>query len=356
MQKPHELILHIGHYKTGTTALQVFMEQNRTVLARAGLTYATSASRNSKHSPLAFALLREAGVTSLMYGFNYPQTAAELWHTLFDEVRALPKRQALLVSSEEFMRLGAHPAAATILRDILAEAPDVRVRVIAYLRPPQAHLRSWYNQMVKLRHPVAGFDAALRSQFEPIHWDYAQALSPWIEMLGTEAVILRGFDDTLRDGDALYRDFLEALGYALPGNCAMPIKDPNPRLDDRLLPLRRALNHTRLPRKATEQIMRVAEEALATFDGPGDGTEMAQIREAAQSGIERLSHLPHAGFDVQRILADLPRASDPQDQTVEALVAILSHEITQVQTAQRKMMARLAKLEASLGPDGADDG
>ena len=42
MTQTRDLILHIGHYKTGTTALQVFLHQNRALLALQGLHYASA--------------------------------------------------------------------------------------------------------------------------------------------------------------------------------------------------------------------------------------------------------------------------------------------------------------------------
>lgn len=336
MTQPRKLILHIGHFKTGTTALQIFFHRNRLRLARGGLVYAATGMRNSKHSPLAFALLRDAGVTSLIYNYNDPKTARELWQELLDELRALPEGKALLVSSEEFMRFGAHPAAVELLRGILADAPDVDLRVIAYLRPPQSHLRSWFNQMHKLGHPCGDFNTAVRSQFEPIHWDYGLALDPWIALCGAEAVTLRGFSDALREGDAIYQDCVGALGYAMPWLAIRAISDPNPRIDDRLLPLRRGLNNAKLPKPMAERLMKQAAESLERGTLTPDGPDFAQIRKRSQDGIEALARLPGAGFDRDALLAQPPQEDASVDAASEAIIDTLTREIARLHKARKQ--------------------
>ena len=81
------LFLHIGHFKTGTTALQVFLSNNQAFLARNDLFYAETRRHLSKHSDFAFSLLHATGVKTLMHGYDKPEEPEDLWQTLFDEVR-----------------------------------------------------------------------------------------------------------------------------------------------------------------------------------------------------------------------------------------------------------------------------
>tara|TARA_R110002073_G_scaffold23691_14_gene80629 strand:- start:6622 stop:7695 length:1074 start_codon:yes stop_codon:yes gene_type:complete len=354
MTQTRDLILHIGHYKTGTTALQVFLHQNRALLALQGLHYASAPVKNAKHSALAYALLREAGVDTLLHGFNNPATAADLWDGVIQAARALPAGQALLISSEEFMRLGAHPVATTLLADILATAPDLRLRVIAYLRPPQDHLQSWYNQLVKMGVPVGPFDTAVRCQMEPIHWDYGAALAPWIALAGADNVILRGFHPALRRDDALFADFLEALGARLPVTADSPLSDPNPRLDDRLLPLKRAYDQAALPQKLTAHLLLRAQALLGQDRNPAelDGApDFDTLRETARAGITALAALPQARLDAGALLAHLPQATPPEARALSDAVSVLAGELAQLRMSQRKILARLDALEALTSPD-----
>ena len=352
MTTTHELILHIGHYKTGTTALQVFLERNRSLLAEQGLVYADAPVKFSKHSALAFSLLRDAGVTHLMHDFRNKHSAQVLWQDLFTATRALPAGASMLVSSEEFIRLGAHPAAAALLRDQIETARDLRFRVIAYLRPPQDHLKSWYNQLVKMGVDVGSFDAAVRAQMEQIHWDYALAIKPWLEIFGPEAIVLRGFEPALREGDALFEDFLSGLGFGLPIAATTTEGDPNPRMDDRVLGIRRALNRAGLPAEMSKQVMN---RAKASFDAetassllPG-APGFETIRQRADLGIQALAALPGAQeLDTAALRAALPAPQEATERQLEQAVVALSFELAQMRNAQMRQAMRINALEKRL--------
>lgn len=352
MSTARELILHIGHYKTGTTALQVFLESNRALLAQQGLNYADAPVKFSKHSALAFSLLRAAGVTELMHDFRNKHSAQELWQQLFTATRALPEGASMLVSSEEFIRLGAHPAAAALLRAQIDTARDLRFRVVVYLRPPQEHLKSWYNQLVKMGVDVGSFDAAVRAQMEPVHWDYALALKPWIEIFGPEAIVLRSFETSLRVGDGLFEDFLAGLGHGLPLAAVTGSRDPNPRMDDRLLGIRRALNRSGLSADMARQVMDRAQASLdteAASDALTDAPGFDTIRQRAEDAIVALASLPGAeGLDATVMRAALPAPQDATERQLEQTVAVLSFELAQMRTIQLRQALRLNLLEKRL--------
>lgn len=347
-----DLILHIGHFKTGTTALQVFCARNRALLVHQGLHYSERHVNFDKHSCLALVLLKEAGVSTLMHGYNRPESAGQLWSKTFEELRALPEGAALLVSSEEFMRLGEHPAAMNGLRDLLAGAPDIRLRVIAYLRQPRDHLRSWYNQLIKLGKPVAGFDETVIRGMERIHWDYAQAILPWVDLAGAENVTVRAYHDALRDDDAIYADFLGALGYRLPVTADLPEGDPNPRLDDRLLDIKRTLDSAPIPKGQANQMMARARRQLSPR-GAERGFEA--LAEAARAGIEAVAKLPRAGAEVAALQAALPEPQDPHARALSDMVSVLTRELAQSRATERRLHARIEALERHLGLDQPEE-
>lgn len=347
------LILHIGHYKTGTTALQVFMSRNRDALARQGLVYADAPLHQGKHSALPFSLLREAGVTDLLHDFDHPDSAATLWQALFAATRALPDGQAMLVSSEEFIRLGAHPAAVDLLRAQIETARDLRVRVIAYLRPPQAHLASWYNQLVKMGIDVPGYDATILARTEAVHWDYGLALRPWIDLFGGGAITLRPFHSGLRQGDALIEDFLDALGQPVPVLAESVAGDPNPRLDDRVLALRRGAGRAGGQPAMARQMAEDAAAALAAEGGAeAPRRDFAALRAEAEAGLDTLAALPGAGDLAERLRADLPRPQDPAERRLDEVVAMLAAELARLRLRVARQASRIRALESGgQGPD-----
>ena len=346
------LVLHIGHYKTGTTALQVFCANNAKALRKLGIDYTAEMRHLAKHSRPAFALLKAAGARTLMHGFRDPAPVEAIWAELFEAVHK-SKSPQVLISSEEFMRLGAHPEAETLLARIFAAQRNaLDVRIIAYLRAPQAHLRSWYNQLVKMNMPVPGFNETVRSVMEPIHYDYALALGPWLRLFGPEAVTIRPYTDALRKGDALFADFIAALG--LPPQplqkWALPEADVNPRMDDRLLELARVMRLLDVPKA---QRGRMLERARGFLDLAGDpAADLTEISQRAQAGLEELAHLPGTQFDTKSLTGDLPQPEDPRIGEQAALLGLMLQEHRRLSHASDKKIDLLTKrveaLEAAL--------
>lgn len=340
------LILHIGHYKTGTTALQVFCDKNAAALARRGITYAASQRHLSKHSIYAFALLRAAGVKRLMHGYARPEPPEAIWAKLLDEVRAAPTPN-VLVSSEEFIRLAMAPAGVARLRAILAGAPDIAVRVIAYLRPIGPHLRSWHNQLVKKGQCQSGFQTAVATEIEAIHHDYALALAPWHALAGPGGLIVRAYDDDLRQGTRLFADFMAALGTDLPRWPVLPGGDPNPRADDRMLDVLRLAHERGVAPDDLERLTgRLRYRIGANLERAQDeAATLAGISARAAQGLAEVARMA-PGFPVDRFLTTLP-APVPEAETVrEALIEVLMRERAERARETQALRDRIAELEA----------
>jgi len=225
------LIIHIGHYKTGTTALQIFFNHQQKFMADSGIEYPDVWMHHAKHSAYAFSILRAAGVSKIMYDYSDPTPPQSMWDDLYARIKESP-RDTVLISSEEFMRIGQFPKAQEILGEILARRPEgLKVKVIAYLREPSAHLQSWYNQLIKMNFQVAALDMAVNGDIESIHYDYQRALSAWVNILGGENVIIRPYLKDPANPAALHQDFMAALGVDLPDGLLKIKKDPNPRME-----------------------------------------------------------------------------------------------------------------------------
>lgn len=351
------LILHIGHYKTGTTALQVFCAQNEAALARRGIVYAQTERHLAKHSGLAFALLRAGGARTLMHGYRRASPPEAVWAPLLDEVRAAPA-PAVLASSEEFMRLAQFPQAVAALRAILAGAPDIRLRVVAWLRPIQPHLRSWYNQLVKMGQCEVGFQTAVCTLIEPVHHDYALALAPWAELAGPGGLSLRPYGDALRQGDRLYADFCAALGIRPPTWPKLPESDPNPRLDDRLLDLVRLFEATAVPKPERAALLERARKRLDWVRRQSDDqlAELERLRSRAAAGLAQVARLAGPEFPLEAFLRELPQPITPAERQREGLVEMLMRERADRRAEHAATLARLeariAELEAKLAAAG----
>lgn len=344
------LYLHIGHYKTGTSALQLFLARNRKALVRQGLDYLRYGCFMSKHSRFAFSLLKEAGVDRLMHRYNNPNSAEVLWRELLAAVRA-SKAQTCLISTEEFMRIGAYEEACAGLAQVAAgRGDDIDIRVIVYLRAPDDHLRSWYNQLVKMQIPVPDFTAAVTEVMEPVHYDYGLALRPWIEVFGPEAVIVRPYDPATRHGTGLYEDFLGVFGIDFDaGHFRLPDADPNPRLDDRILPLVRMMQNAGLPDAAVNRAKARAAAYLAQEYAHSQGWDQGfeQVVSRARAGLSTLEGLPQSAIDTAAMRACLPMAEDDQSRQTQLLLGFVFAELkAQRRTAAHNNAQLAERLEA----------
>lgn len=363
MRQPKTLHIHVGHYKTGTTALQGFLAGNAKKLRRHGLDYAELFRHFDKHSKFAFSLYRGAGVQTLLHGYSDPTPGEKVWAQLFEAVLASPAEH-VLISSEEFMRLGAHPAAAERLRAIIAGAPEgIAFRVIAYLRSPGAHLRSWYNQMVKMSAATSDYNTAVCQVMEPVHYDYALALRPWIDIFGARAVIVRPYEEGFRRDGGLFRDFLGLFGFDYdrpPGvrGWALSEADPNPRMDDRLLELTRALHLANVPEELAHWVTHRAGVVLQQQDAElrAGAKSFEAVAAEGQAGLAALKDLPGCAVDVERFAQDLPKPEAPWSADLGLVLATLLREQNllreRMQERTAELRARIAALEAQMTRDG----
>lgn len=353
------LYIHIGHFKTGTTALQTFLACNPKFLARNGLDYAPVSLKHAKHSRLAFSIYRAAGVETLMHGYANTTPPEELWAELFDYVRASPQPR-VIVSTEEFMRMGTFPEAAAQLPALAELGYDIDIRIIAYLRAPDAHLRSWYNQLVKMKVKVPDFNLALRHVIEPVHYDYALALRPWVETFGAEAVTVRPYDKASREGNALFADFLSIFGVSLPEKWIyLPKKDPNPRLDDRTLEIVRLMQNAGLPKEAVRWTEKRAVRALESArggmpeDAAGEGPGFDEIRQRIREGLSGLEDLPGNGVDCATFAGRLPKPEPESLVEARQMIGVLLNEIYQLRKRVNGTLPDILKrLEALEGGKG----
>ncbi|MFT4959087.1 MAG: hypothetical protein ACI92Z_000159 [Paracoccaceae bacterium] len=326
------LILHIGHYKTGTTVLQVFFEENPQFLAAHGFQYPDAWMESSKHSDYAFSILRAAGVKKLMHGYSSPVTPEEMWGDLFRQIEEQEKPYTL-ISSEEFMRLGQFPKTRDILRQILDNRPaGLNIKVVAYLRSPGEHLQSWFNQLIKMGFKMSDMGSALNGEIEDIHYDYKHALQPWIDILGAENVLIRPYVKDLENPSALHQDFMGIFGISLVPGLEYYQQDLNPRLDDRIIDLVRMLQNLGFPQSTISTTSNRAEAYLDTQDrlltSKAGGISTAAAR--AQDGLDWLADLPDNNIDTQAFARNLPTAAKLEEVKQNLLLGFIYSELIQL--------------------------
>ncbi|MCA0922770.1 sulfotransferase family protein [Pseudooceanicola nanhaiensis] len=349
------LYIHIGHYKTGTTALQIFFDEETELLTEAGVEYPRVRFYYSKHSDFAFSILRAAGVEKMMYDYTNPTPPQEMWDELYAHIRE-STFDTTLISSEEFIRLGQFDRSREILKQMLARKPDdLEIKVVAYLRSPGAHLRSWYNQLIKMNHPVPDLNAAVMGEIEEIHYDYRHALEPWVEALGAENVIVRPYRHDRKNPAALHQDFMKIFGVDLPARRVRHTTDPNPRLDDRVIELVRMMQNSKFPRPTINAILSQADLYFAQQDEQvvRKPDQMAAARAAAAEGLDWLAELPGGAPHAEHFRRNLPQPVDPAEVELYTMIGFVFSELILLRQRINRMnpedmTERVSRLEKQL--------
>ncbi len=142
---PGAVLLHVGPYKTGTTALQASFEQHRAELREHGVLYPGTQRR---HARPVFALLGHALP-------GQPDVPEHEWDDLVDDVRRAAEARVVL-SSEDFATLAPDQAARAV-DDLGAD----RVHVLMVARDLSTLLPSAWQERVKSVNETSGYDAFL---------------------------------------------------------------------------------------------------------------------------------------------------------------------------------------------------
>lgn len=227
-------ILHIGAPKTGSTAIQRFIFDNRDQLKAQGILYPDVSLRGYGHHDLAF-----------LMGGGYPDWAtpqdkplAQLSNELRAEVQG-SNAHTVVISSENFF-IFPNPRA---LRETLQAAgmqDHDRVSIVCYLRRQDDAHMSWYNQTVKAQGNTLSFAASVRRDFGL--WNYAERLQPWRDTFTEAEFVLHDYARFTREDIRV--DFLQMLGLS-PQAFELPAGRINERINRDILKVQRLLN--RLP-------------------------------------------------------------------------------------------------------------
>lgn len=186
-----KVILHIGVHKTGTSALQVFLQRNAKKLGKQGFFYKPTMREWPNHNPLAdaFRVDRDAGL------------ANRLLRNLMDEAG----ERTLLISSEMLSE------SQTDIRRLLDILDGWQKTAIAYIRHPCDILIAAFGECV--RHYPLQYTRGI-NEF-PLAYDPGQftVLQRWMRF-DDVTLVLAPYDKAQWPDGSLFADFLEMIGAA----------------------------------------------------------------------------------------------------------------------------------------------
>lgn len=240
------LYLHIGTSKTGTSAIQVFCEENRAQLARRGYCFPLLPYKYP-HT----ALHRNARFLTVPRQYPDGSFASDAegrtWRRGMARVASLFRRYPNVVLSDEGIWNSTGLTAQGMWKNLRRAADEFgfQVRVIVYLRRQDSFAFSLWAQKVKTN----------RGEFAKMTWEEALAVSErWIvldyhrhleeiaALFGREAIDVRLYDRERFPNGNVIEDFLNALGLPMEDAYQLPGEDVNRSIGGNALEIQRIIN------------------------------------------------------------------------------------------------------------------
>lgn len=203
-------IVHIGPHKTGTTAIQAALWNNRAKAERQGVHYAS----NGRHA--LSAVLAGIEHTSPWAGGRRPPPRW-LWTRLLNDVRSSNATRVVL--SSEYFADAKPEAAARVVRELDPE----RVQIVVTIRPLSRIFTSQWQQFVRNQNTTP-FDEFLKRHLDdphpaepPVFWRrhrHDDLVRRWVHLVGADHLTVVAVND--RDRDMVLRAFEQLTGLT-PG-------------------------------------------------------------------------------------------------------------------------------------------
>ncbi|EEB79555.1 tetratricopeptide repeat domain protein [marine gamma proteobacterium HTCC2148] len=193
----YDIVLHVGAPKTGSSAIQLFLLDNRHALEKNGFYYPDHGKdANGVSGGQSF-----LGRALLDGNFN---DAEKYLKQSIEKARNLDK--CLLISAESLYSQS---------QEICNLVASKRVKIVLFYREPLESMYSSYNQIVK-RHLYNGtFQEYCESILvgKATEFTYSE-INNWSERFGKENVCVLGYDDSVFKDKSIEKVFLAALGLA----------------------------------------------------------------------------------------------------------------------------------------------
>jgi hypothetical protein len=204
------LVLHIGMPKTGTTSIQETFGRQRGTLLKEGIHYPRK--RPFNHANTFTPIFLHSRLNTIHFKQNRINTP-EKAETKVDELKRYWEQQfrknaqdIFIISAESLYRLSAQEI--HDVKEFVSPHFD-RVRIIVYVRQPEAALKSMWGQRVK----TLSETQTQQQLFETLlgAWNFA-FVRDWAEAFGRQNIIVRPFDKQAMHNSSLLDDFLVSIG------------------------------------------------------------------------------------------------------------------------------------------------
>ncbi len=207
MPEPTRLFLHVGTPKTGTTAIQGFLNANTQLLDEAAVNFVAAAKGPSAHNFLA------------VRG-RQPDMAQKLLQDIEGEVLSKPAHRHVISGEMLFApgwpRLYARHWSPELIRD---------TKVVIYLRRQDKYLEALYKQHLKVGRFFGSPQEYREKQSHRLH--YLPTIEAYAQAFGEENVIITPYErNQFPDGDVV-QHFAQTIGIEDLDLSALAEKEAN---------------------------------------------------------------------------------------------------------------------------------
>ena len=227
--KTHELVIHIGTLKTGTTTLQNFLYENRDNLIKEGWYYPIS-----KEYGEAYIVNGRILLNPFLDNDN-----ATVDRNLAHIVKLLDKYNVIL-SCENFWLLSLSDMKNLFLK---VKKFYSNIKIVVYIRRQDMYIESLYCEWVKLfvhtekRELLSFVDYVEKKEIA----NYLEKLMTLKDIFSDNLIVRRFERESLKKQDIVF-DFLSILGINIKTEDIKLVEDKNQAIGYRLLELRRLFN------------------------------------------------------------------------------------------------------------------
>ena len=357
-----ELLLHIGTFKTGSTALQRFLLDNAGRLDEQGLGVFAPEGRypeSYKHRLVpkcitAAFLFPDFARVSDGESLGYTAEQCELIRCSREKDLGAFKRfvddhDRIVLSSEGLYRRPLEFWA--YLKDLLTSLGIDRTRILIYLRRQDELASSWYRQCIRSNDDLGWLDT-LYTERQPL-FDYDSDLMLVEEFFGRENIALRRYAKGRLYGDDIRKDFCEALGLAWSDDFILDSRR-NASISFDMAEVKRVVNTS--PSYAdsdnffgplTERLAQIsADGEPPSFFAPEEARAFMSLYEEGNASLADRYFDGEALFDGADSDA-MPWTRDT-DKVLDASILMMAEALTLQQARIEKLEARLNAPSSSL--------